>query len=97
MDHLALQIGKRYPVVIGDADRSDTGCGEIFQHGGAKATGADHQNTGGFQLLLAGSADFRQQDMAFVTLDLVRGECRLRQLRSLVFHDRFHITTTSSG
>ncbi len=61
--HLALQVGEVDAVVVDDAERSDTGGGEILQHRRAEPARSDHEHARGAQFLLAGEADFGNQEM----------------------------------
>ena len=70
MHDLALQIGEIDPVVVDDADRPDTGGGQVHQHRRAEAAGADHQYARGEQLFLPLLADLVEDQVAGVTLEL---------------------------
>ena len=68
---LALEVREAHHVIVDDADGADAGGGEIEQRGRAKAAGADDQNFRGLELLLAGAAHFRDDDVPGVTLDFI--------------------------
>ncbi len=69
MDDLPLQVGERHRVVVDDAERADTGGGEILDDRRAEAAGAHDQDARALQLLLARAADIAQHDMARVAFD----------------------------
>ena len=69
VENLALQIGIIHGVEIHDADLADARRGEIHGDGRAEAARADAQDAGGFDLLLPGQTDFRQDQMPRVTAD----------------------------
>ncbi len=69
--HLALQVGEVDVVEIDEADRADTGRGEVQADRGAEAAGAHDQHTGVAQLLLPLPADFGKRDVSRVALNLI--------------------------
>ena len=70
MRDLALQIGEAHRVVVDDADRSDTGRGQIEYRWATQTACADHQHAGSLQLGLTYSANFPQDNVARVALEL---------------------------
>ena len=58
-------------VVVDDADRADTGGGQILDDRRAQTAGTDDQHASLLELLLARAADFGQDQMASVTLDFL--------------------------
>ncbi len=64
MDHLALEVGEIDDVVVDDPQRADAGRGEIQSGRRAEPAGAQQQDLGVEQLLLALRADLRDQQMA---------------------------------
>ena len=52
VDDLALQVGLVDGVELDDAERADTGRGEVHQHRRAEAAGADGEHLGVLQPLL---------------------------------------------
>jgi hypothetical protein len=60
---LALQIRHVDAIVVDDTERADPGCREVLQHRRAETARADRKNAGGAQFLLAGEADFGDQEM----------------------------------
>ena len=71
MHDLALQIGQIDPVVIDDADRPDPGGGQIEEHRRAEPTGPDHQDARREQLFLPLLANFVEDQVAGVPLELL--------------------------
>jgi hypothetical protein len=69
VENLPLQIGIIHGVEIHDADLADARGGEIHGDGRAESARADAQDAGGFDLLLPGQTDFRQDQMPRVTAD----------------------------
>ena len=69
VENLPLQIGIIHGVEIHDADLADARRGEIHGDGRAEPARADAQDAGGFDLLLPGQTDFRQDQMPRVTAD----------------------------
>ena len=69
VENLALQIGIIHGVEIHDADLADARGGEIHGDGRAEAARADAQDAGGFDFLLPGQTDFRQDQMPRVAAD----------------------------
>ena len=73
VDHLALQVGEVHRIVVHHADRAHPRRGEIEQQRRAQTAGADHQDAGLQQLLLADAADFGQDDVPRIALELLFG------------------------
>ena len=71
VDDLALEVGEIHDVEIHDADFADAGGGEIHGDGRAEAAGADAQDAGGANFLLARQPDFGQNQVARIAADLV--------------------------
>ena len=76
VDDLALQVAGVDGVEVDQAERADAGGGEIECERRAQAAGADAQDLGGLQLLLAFHADFGQDQVARVARDLFVGKLR---------------------
>ena len=74
MDDLALQVGEVDNVVVDDADGTDPGGGQIEQQRRAEAAGTDHQDLRAEKARLAFAADFLQQDVTGITLNLFFAE-----------------------
>ena len=74
VQYLALKIGQIHHVAIDEADRADTGCGQIERRRRTKATRADQENLGLGDLLLPLATHLRQEDVAAVAGDLIFGE-----------------------
>ena len=74
VDDLALQVGEVDDVEVDDAERADTGGGQVQRQRRAEAAGADAQHARGLQLLLALHADLGHDQVARVAQDLVVGE-----------------------
>src|ERR1700722_2649879 len=74
MDDLSVQVGERDVVVVNDPERAYTGPRQILQRGRTQAARADHQRPRGFKLVLAGTAQPMQDDLARVALYLFTGE-----------------------
>ena len=74
MHDLALQIGQIDPVVVDDADRPDTGGGEIEQHRRAEPAGADDEHARLQQLFLSLFADLFEDQVAGISLKLLFAE-----------------------
>jgi hypothetical protein len=74
MENLALQIRQRDRIIVDDADLADSGGGEILEQRRAETSGSDDEDACGFQLVLAGSTDTVQHDVARITLDFFRGQ-----------------------
>ena len=72
MDDLPLQIGQRDDVVIDQSDGADTGRSQILQNRRAQSAGPDDQHPCRLQLLLAGSAEILQDDVAGVAFQFLR-------------------------
>ena len=58
-----------HAIVVDDAQFADAAGGEILNKRRAEAARADHQDPRGLQLLLAGTTDLSQHEMARVALD----------------------------
>src|SRR5262245_45680531 len=71
VDDLAVEIVETDAVAVDDPDFADTGSGEIKHERRAEPAGADDENAGGFQLLLALAADLLQHQLPLVALDLL--------------------------
>ena len=61
-------------VEVDEAERADAGGGEVERERRAEAAGADAEDLGGLELLLAFHADFGQDEVARVARDLFVGE-----------------------
>ena len=94
VQNLALQVGKIHRVEIHDADFADAGGGQIHGDGRAKTARADAQHARGFDFLLPGQTDFRQNQVPGVTPDFFvvqfhkssgtqYGRCRINQVAAL--------------
>ena len=77
---LALKVGQRDHVVVGDADGPDARGGQILDQRRAEAASADDEDPSALELELAGSADIAQDDMPGVSFDFVWFERHLRLL-----------------
>ena len=73
---LALEIGQGDHVGVAEAHHAHAGRYQIEGGRGSQAAGADDQNPGGLEVLLAGPADFAEHEMAGVAFDLVVGKRR---------------------
>ena len=73
---LALQVVERYPVVVDDADGADARRRQIEHERRAEAAGADDEHARALELLLSLAADFLQDEVALVALDLRRRQAR---------------------
>jgi hypothetical protein len=74
VDDLALQVRLVDDVVVDDAERPDTRGRQVEQRGAAEASGADDQDLGVLETLLAGHADVRDDQVTAVSTDLVDRE-----------------------
>ncbi len=74
VDDLALQVACVDGVEVDEADGADSCGGEIERERSAEASGADAEDLGGLQLLLALHADLGQDQVAGVAGDLFVGE-----------------------
>ncbi len=74
VEHLSLQVGERHRIWIDDPERANAGGGKIEGGRRAQAAGADDQNPGGLERLLARPADFAQDEVAGVAVDFGLGE-----------------------
>jgi hypothetical protein len=71
VNDLPLQVRQADMVIIDNADGADSGSGQILDQRRTEAAGPNHQDTCLFQPCLAGATDFRQNQMAGITLDFV--------------------------
>jgi hypothetical protein len=71
MNHLPLQVREAYCIIVHDADGADPGCREVLDHGRAQATGTDHEDASGFQLLLPRASNVPQDEVAGIAVDFV--------------------------
>ena len=69
VDDLALEIGEIDGIEIDETEASNARGGEIHGDGGAESAGADAEDAGGFDALLAGEADFRENQVPRVAAD----------------------------
>jgi len=69
VEDLALQVGIIDGIEIDDADFADAGGGEVHGDGRTEAAGADAQDAGGFDLLLAAQAHFGQDQVPRIPPD----------------------------
>ena len=76
VDDLALQVAGVDDVEVDEAERADAGRGEVERERRAEAAGADAEDAGGLQLLLAFHADLGQDQVARVAGDLFVGQLR---------------------
>src|SRR6185312_7903810 len=67
---LALEIGQVHYIAVDQPNGADSCSGQIQCRRGTEATGADEKNPGFGDFPLPLAADFRQQDMPAVTVDL---------------------------
>ena len=74
VDDLALEVGLVDLVELRDAERADTGRGEVEQGGRAQAAGTDDQHLGVLQPLLPAHAHVGDDQVAAVAAHLVDGE-----------------------
>ena len=87
VDDLAVEVGELEVVVVDDAEAADAHGGEVLQHGRAGAAGADDEDGGAGEALLAGEADEGEDELPAVAqevggLEAVGGEeCRGRRGR----------------
>jgi hypothetical protein len=72
MDHLPLQVGDAYLIVIHDADGADACGGQVLDQGRAQTPGADHENASGFQFQLPWSAHIPEDEVAGIAVDFIR-------------------------
>ena len=72
---LALQVVEAHGVVVDHADGADAGGCQIHRDGAAEPAGADQQDAGRLQLLLALAADLLQHEVALVALDFQWCQC----------------------
>ncbi|MBV6491081.1 MAG: hypothetical protein CNCCGFBP_01613 [Fimbriimonadaceae bacterium] len=76
MNHLPLQVREINDVEIHDAEAADPRCGEIQRGWRAQPPSPDEQHTCALELALPRKPDFRQNQMARVAQDFVRGKVR---------------------
>ena len=83
MDDLALQVGFLDDVELDDAQRADTGGGQIEQHRRTQSPRPDDQHAGVLEAPLPVAADARKDQVPAVAGNLVAGEfsCRGHQWR----------------
>jgi len=74
VDDLALQVRLVDHVEVDDAQRADTGRGQVHQRGRAEAAGADAQHLGVLQAALADLAYVRDDQVPGVAPDLFDGQ-----------------------
>ena len=86
VDHLALQVRQRDRVVVDDAERADTGRGQIEQRRRAQPAGADHQHARALERGLSGPADLAQHDVAGIAFKLLGTEHAVRSWRQWCGH-----------
>ena len=82
VDDLALEIGYFDPVGVGYADRSDSGGGEVGEHGRAESPASHDENAGGLDAGDPGFAD---------TFDEGRGTV------SFIYHGHFFQDVATLG
>ena len=68
---LALEVGGRDDVDVRQADRPDARGGEVKRDRAAQSARADAQDLGVEELELPRHADFRQDEVALVAVDLI--------------------------
>ena len=78
VENLALQVGEGDDIRVHQPNHAHTGRGQIEGRRGAQAAGADDQDAGGLQPLLAGPTDLAQDQVAGVAFDLFRPEAHRR-------------------
>src|SRR5208282_5091667 len=71
VQNLALEVGIIHGIEIDDAYLADAGGGEVHGDWRAEAAGADAQDAGALDFLLACQTDFRQNQVPRVTADFV--------------------------
>src|SRR5580765_3742370 len=72
--NLSVKIGQIYHIAIDEADRADTGRGQIERRRRTKASRADQKNLSLGNLLLPLATDFRQKNMPAIAVNLVFGK-----------------------
>ena len=77
MDHLPLEIGQRYAIVIDHAQHADARSREILNERRAQTARPDDEHAGFRELLLARSANLRKDKMAGVTFDFFGGKAHV--------------------
>jgi hypothetical protein len=87
VDDLALKVGLVDDVEVDEADGAYPRCGEVEREGSSEAAGADAEDAGCLELLLALHADLGKDEVAGVAGDLFVGE--LRELDGF-FDDCWH-------
>ncbi len=88
MEDLALQVRLVDHVHVDDAERADARGGQVQRGRGAEAAGAEQQDLGAEQLVLALLADLGQQEVALVAVALLGGRAPrgVDQSRPSSFH-----------
>ena len=76
VDDLALQVAGVDDVEVDQAEGADAGRGEVEGERRTEPAGADAEDFGGLELLLALHADFGQDEVARVAGEFVVGELR---------------------
>src|SRR5687768_8491488 len=67
VEYLSLQIGEIDRIEIDEADRPDSGSGQIERGGRAKATGTDEEHPRALQRALPGFPNLWEQNVAAIT------------------------------
>lgn len=76
---LALEIGQVHYIAVDQPNGADSCSGQIQCRRGTEATGADEKNPGFGDFFLPLAADFRQQDMPAVAVNLFFSKFHLNQ------------------
>ena len=84
--HLPLEIIKAHRVGIDDCQAADPGCHKIERCRSTEAAGSDHHHPGSPQPGLTGPADFLQEDMSGMTVNI--GLAHLLRILSGGVHQR---------
>jgi hypothetical protein len=74
VDDLPLQVRLVDSVEVDDAERADSGRGQVHQRGRAETAGPDTEHPGILQPLLPLDPDIRDDQVARVAADLVNGQ-----------------------
>ena len=74
VDDLALEVGGVDGIEVDEADGAYSGSGEIEGERGSEASGADAEDLGGLELLLAFHANLGQDEVTGIAGDLLVGE-----------------------
>jgi hypothetical protein len=85
--NLPLEVRPLDPVVVPEFDPADTGCSQVKRTGPAESPGPDDGNMGSAQLLHARPANFLQEDMAAVAIQLLRRQAHAFASRIAVEED----------